>query len=149
MKTVSIRPLQESRALLAGYLHPYSEEMPHRKERPCVVVCPGGAYKFCSDREADPIAEAYFAKGFQVFVLCYSTTGREKEYPATGFTPLCELSASVVHIREHAAAYGVDPEKIAVCGFSAGGHLAASLGVHWNNDRLRALYPAGRTGRTL
>ena len=61
MKTVSIRPLQESRALLAGYLHPYSEEMPHRKERPCVVVCPGGAYKFCSDREADPIAEAGFA----------------------------------------------------------------------------------------
>ena len=117
MKTVSIYPLQDSGTLLTGYLHPYFEEMPHRKTRPCVVICPGGAYKYCSDREADPIAEAYFAKGFQVFVLYYSTTGKEMERPATGFTPLCELSASVVHIREHAEEYGVDPAKIAVCGF--------------------------------
>lgn len=96
MKTISIYPLQDSGTLLTGYLHPYFEEMPHRKTRPCVVICPGGAYKYCSDREADPIAEAYFAKGFQVFVLYYSTTGKEMERPATGFTPLCELSASVV-----------------------------------------------------
>ena len=150
MKTVSIYPLQDSGTLLTGYLHPYFEEMPHRKTRPCVVICPGGAYKYCSDREADPIAEAYFAKGFQVFVLYYSTTGKEMERPATGFTPLCELSASVVHIREHAEEYGVDPAKIAVCGFSAGGHLAASLGVHWNSEKLRALCPVedGRTVRT-
>ena len=148
MKTVSIYPLQDSGTLLTGYLHPYFEEMPHRKTRPCVVICPGGAYKYCSDREADPIAEAYFAKGFQVFVLYYSTTGKEMERTATGFTPLCELSASVVHIREHAEEYGVDPAKIAVCGFSAGGHLAASLGVHWNSEKLRALCPAeGRQNR--
>ena len=119
MKTISIYPLQDSGTLLTGYLHPYFEEMPHRKSRPCVVICPGGAYKYCSDREADPIAEAYFAKGFQVFVLYYSTTGKEMERPATGFTPLCELSASVVHIREHEEEDRVDPAKIAVCGFSA------------------------------
>ena len=43
---------------------------------------------------------------------------------------------------------GVDPAKIAVCGFSAGGHLAASLGVHWNSEKLRALCPVeGRQNR--
>lgn len=96
MKTVEIHPIQESQALLVGWLHPYYEEMAHRKKRPCAVICPGGAYKYCSDREADPIAEAYFAKGFQVFILYYSTTGRELERPATGLRPLGELSESVV-----------------------------------------------------
>lgn len=81
MKTVEIHPIQDSQALLVGWLHPYYEEMAHRKKRPCAVICPGGAYKYCSDREADPIAEAYFAKGFQVFILYYSTTGRELERP--------------------------------------------------------------------
>ena len=142
MKTVEIHPIQESQALLVGWLHPYYEEMAHRKKRPCAVICPGGAYKYCSDREADPIAEAYFAKGFQVFILYYSTTGRELERPATGLRPLGELSESVVHIRENSALYGVDPEKIAVIGFSAGAHLAGSLGVHWNSEKLREFYPS-------
>ena len=142
MKTVEIHPIQDSQALLVGWLHPYYEEMAHRKKRPCAVICPGGAYKYCSDREADPIAEAYFAKGFQVFILYYSTTGRELERPATGLRPLGELSESVVHIRENSALYGVDPEKIAVIGFSAGAHLAGSLGVHWNSEKLREFYPS-------
>lgn len=142
MKTVETHPIQDSQALLVGWLHPYYEEMAHRKKRPCAVICPGGAYKYCSDREADPIAEAYFAKGFQVFILYYSTTGRELERPATGLRPLGELSESVVHIRENSALYGVDPEKIAVIGFSAGAHLAGSLGVHWNSEKLREFYPS-------
>lgn len=120
MKTVEIHPIQDSQALLVGWLHPYYEEMAHRKKRPCAVICPGGAYKYCSDREADPIAEAYFAKGFQVFILYYSTTGRELERPATGLRPLGELSESVVHIRENSALYGVDPEKSQSSAFPQG-----------------------------
>ena len=59
---------------------------------------------------------------------------------AKEFRPLIELSETVRLIREHEAEYGVDPEKIAVCGFSAGGHLAASLGVLWNDPQLLRVY---------
>ena len=60
-----------------------------------------------------------------------------------GVPPLIELSETVRLIREHEAEYGVDPEKIAVCGFSAGGHLAASLGVLWNDPQLLRFMTTG------
>lgn len=120
---------EDKNVRLDCYLHEYSREMPYRKQRPAVIVCPGGGYRFHSAREADPIAFAYLGAGFNVFVFYYSV--KEKAlYPG----PLCELSNAVAYIRENAEKLGVISENIAVCGFSAGGHLAASLGVHWNAD---------------
>ncbi len=57
-----------------------------------------------------------------------STSPREAEPIAT-----CELSKAVAYVREISAEHNIDPNKIFVCGFSAGGHLVASLGVHWNH----------------
>ena len=95
--------------------------------RPAVVVCPGGGYNHLSEREADPVAFEYFAKGYNTFVLYYSL----KE-AATFPKPIVDLSKALKIIRENADEWHIIKDKIAVCGFSAGGHLCASLGVHWN-----------------
>ncbi len=98
------------------------------KKRPMVIVCPGGAYAFTSDREAEIIALQYAAFGYHAAVLRYSVA------PAVFPTAILELGRAVALVREHAKDYHVDPEKIVVSGFSAGGHLAASYGVFWNQD---------------
>lgn len=93
-------------------------------KRPAVVICPGGGYMYCSPREGEPVALSYTARGFHAFILRYSTG-----WDAAGFAPLQEISWAIGYIREHAAQWNIAPEKIAVCGFSAGGHLALSAGL--------------------
>ena len=122
---------EEKTATLECFILAKSHEMPIADIRPAVVVCPGGGYWFCSDREAEPVALAYSGDGFHSFIVRYSVN-EKAVFP----TPLVELSKAIKIIRENADDWGVDKEKIAVCGFSAGGHLTASLGVHWNNPEV-------------
>ena len=88
--------------------------------RPAMLVIPGGGYAMCSDREADPVAMAYLKAGYQAFVLRYTCTPKGK-WPL----PLEDYEQAMVQIIENAEAWHVDIDKIAVVGFSAGGHLAA------------------------
>ena len=111
-------------ATLEGYLLDCEITLGQEQARPAVLVCPGGGYLYCSPREGEPVALSYVARGFHAFVLRYSTG-----YEAAGFAPLKEVSWAIGHIRDHAAEWHIDPEKIAVCGFSAGGHLALSSGL--------------------
>ncbi|HHV50725.1 MAG TPA: alpha/beta hydrolase [Candidatus Avimonas sp.] len=113
---------------LYTYIIDHSPEMDYHKKRPAIVICPGGGYAMTSDREAEPIALRFNALGFQAFVLRYSVN--QVIFPGA----LLELSKAVSIVRENAKEWDIDPEKIVVCGFSAGGHLAASLGVFWNRD---------------
>ncbi|MDD3404143.1 MAG: alpha/beta hydrolase [Hespellia sp.] len=124
MKVVSGKLFDDRAAGYTGYLIDNSEEIHQGMKRPVIVVCPGGGYWFTSDREADPIALKYLGEGFHTFVLRYST-GEGAAYPLA----LQELSKLISVIRSHADEWMIDPEKIIGCGFSAGGHLAASLGV--------------------
>ena len=95
--------------------------------RGTILVLPGGGYHTLSLREAAPVANAYNALGYHAFVLEYSIE------PAPLHTlPLADTAWAVDHIRSHAAEYGLDPDRIILCGFSAGGHLAASLGNYWS-----------------
>lgn len=95
-----------------------------------VLILPGGGYSYCSDREAEPIALSLIAKGISAFILRYSVAPHQ--YP----TQVLEAMAAMSYIRQHAEAYAIDPEAISVLGFSAGGHVAASLAAKWNLNHL-------------
>jgi acetyl esterase/lipase len=105
--------------------------MPNVEKRPAVLVCPGGGYMYCCPREGDPVAFQYMAQGYNTFVLEYSC-GENAVFPNS----LLDLCAAMKLIRENAEQWGVIEDQIAVLGFSAGGHLAASLGVYWNDPEI-------------
>ncbi|MGN0614045.1 MAG: alpha/beta hydrolase [Porcipelethomonas sp.] len=93
-----------------------------RKKRPAVIICPGGGYEFLSDREGQAVAMRFASHGINSFVLKYSI---KSPFPAA----LLELACAVKHVRENSEEYDIDPGSVIVCGFSAGGHLCASLGT--------------------
>src|SRR5262245_39492072 len=121
---------------LDAYLLYNSQEFQVGQRRPAMIVCPGGGYRFLSDREAEPIALRFSAKGYHAFVLRYSVGTR---LPA----PMLELASAIALVRAHADEWLVDPNRIAICGFSAGGHLVGSLGVFW--DKPFIFEPLGLT----
>ncbi len=107
----------------------YTEIQPFKK-RPAVLICPGGGYEFTSFREGEHIAIRMNALGFNAFILKYSCK------PAVFPAPQMELATAVSILRVNAAQWHIDPKRIVVAGFSAGGHLAASLGVFWKKPFL-------------
>ena len=114
------------------YLDTYVPDKTKNFTRRAILVIPGGGYHdVCSDREGEPIAHAFIPHGFAAFVLRYSVA-RVRPFPAQ----LIEASLAMAHIRQNADEYGIDPEKVFVTGFSAGGHLAGSLGVLWHFDEI-------------
>ncbi len=83
MQIITFKPFPETDGEVTAYLHTPIMEMGKRREIfPAVVVCPGGGYRFCSQREDEPAAMAFFARGYQVFVLHYSTG----PFPCCGLT---------------------------------------------------------------
>lgn len=112
-----------------AWIHAYNENEITRRLRPAIVICPGGAYRMVSKREAEPVALPFFAAGYDTFILEYSVLEKAKN-----FEPLCQLASVFAHIRKHAEEWLIDKDKIAVCGFSAGGHLAASLGILYHEE---------------
>jgi len=113
-----------------------------KRPRGAVLVLPGGAYRMTSDREAEPIALRFTAAGFHAFVLRYSVA------PNRHPKPLQDAQKALDLIRSQSSEWNLDPAKVAVCGFSAGGHLAASLGVFGNPrpDALILSYPVITSG---
>ena len=116
-------------AELTVYIQEYAEAL-NIKERPIILICPGGAYSYTSDREAEPIALSFLAKGYHAAILRYSCA------PAVFPTALMELGRSILLIRENAAKWHVKENSIVVQGCSAGGHLAASYACMWMSDFL-------------
>ena len=108
-----------------------------------MLVIPGGGYgAVCSDREGEPIALSYLTKGINAFVLHYSV-GSEIKDP---LDPLTEASLAMLHIRANAPKYNINPARVFAVGFSAGGHLAGSLGTLWNDAELQARLPEAGDG---
>ena len=117
-------------ATLSVYALDNFTEFSAGRVRPAVIVCPGGGYRFTSKREGEPIAIQMIAAGIQAFVLEYSVA--PAEYPIA----LLQLATAVKTVREHAEEWHVDPNRIIVAGFSAGGHLAGHLATEWSYDWL-------------
>jgi len=114
------------------YLDVYVADKTKRFTRKAILVIPGGGYGcICSDREGEPIAMAFMPYGYNAFVLHYSVA-RTRAFPGQ----LIEASLAMKHIRDNAEEYGIDPEKVFVTGFSAGGHLCASLGTMWHKKEI-------------
>ncbi len=98
-----------------------------------VIVCPGGGYAHRAPHESGPIAEAFNARGFSAFVLDYRVAPYRHPYP------LMDAQRAVRTVR------AARPEgKIAVLGFSAGGHLASSVGTHYDAGDATAADPIDR-----
>ncbi len=109
------------------------------KKRPCVIVCPGGAYAFCSQREAEPIALNFLNEGFNVFLLNYSVA------PHTFPSQLCEVAAVIELIYKNKDEWNCDTDKIAIIGFSAGGHLAAHYSTMFDCKEVREFFPESKS----
>lgn len=105
--------------------------------RPGMLVCPGGAYLDLSPAEGEPLALDFACHGYQAFVLEYTVATKapktvDRRYPAQ----LIDLAKAISVIRENAGHWNLDADKLAIMGFSAGGHLCASYAVHWHEDWL-------------
>ena len=108
------------------------------KKRPCMVICPGGAYRFCSQRESEVIALHFLTEGFNAFVLTYSTLTHR--YP----TQVREVAAVMELIHKHADEWNCDVSRIALMGFSAGGHLTASYATKFDTPEVREVFPESK-----
>lgn len=151
MKTQTIQLFEEKpNVKLTSYLYGPELELIGNKVRPAVLICGGGAYFSCSDTEGEPVAFQFMAMGYHAFTLKYSTYGvdafvnhfqnmerrPQTEYPCQ----VREIAKAVLTIKEHAAEWNVNPDKIIVCGFSAGGHNAAMYSTLWNTPLITEYY---------
>ena len=118
----------EFTANLFTYFLDNSPEIDPERKRPVVLICPGGGYAMTSDREAEALAVKFMAMGYHAAILRYSVA------PARFPEALLQLATAVAMLRENAEKWHIDTDKIVVQGSSAGGHLAASLGVFWKKD---------------
>lgn len=122
---LNFSPINKNRPILTTYV------LESKKTLPAVLICPGGGYAYTSPREAEPIALKFNDAGFNAFVLDYSVA------PYRHPQPLYDLARALTILRENSNNWNIDNDNIAVCGFSAGGHLAASIGVFWNKEILK------------
>ena len=132
MKTFTV-DLKKEYGLQGGKLDcltmdaPFDIEMPNWK-RPALIVVPGGGYGMVSKREAEPVALAFLARGFQAFVLTYTIGGENGiSYPEQ----LIEVGAAVDYVKKNAEKLHVNKDEVFVVGFSAGGHLTCNLSVEY------------------
>ena len=135
---------------LTAYLLSDSPELLKGKRRPAVLVCPGGAYLGCSDREAEPVALRFAAMGYHALVLRYSTYSGKGFAPVLGDlpvnpksvhpAPMRDVGKAFLTLRAYADEWLVDMDRVAICGFSAGAHNCAMYSVYWNDPILYEFY---------
>ena len=114
-------------AVLTAYARPREEFLAEAGGRWGVIVLPGGGYGVNARSEGEPVALAFLGAGAQAFLLEYSVA--PERWPQA----LLETAAAIAFLRKNAAKYGVSADKIAVCGFSAGGHLAGCAANLWGS----------------
>lgn len=109
---------------------------------PGLIICPGGAYLIHATKEAEPIAVEFMARGYDCFILKYSTVfdrhhpENKPDWALRYPVPVLELLEAIHFIREHAEEWHVNPDALFAMGFSAGAHVCASAGTRWNDPAL-------------
>ena len=115
-----------------GHHSPYLKyfRSENKKGNGTVVILPGGGYAMRAAHEGDGYAELLNGFGLDCFVLEYRVSPTRFPYP------LLDARRAMRYVRANAEKYGIDPQKIAIMGSSAGGHLAAALGSLWDHDEI-------------
>ena len=107
-----------------------------------VVICPGGGYSvLAAGHEGSEVAEAFNKAGITAFVLRYRLP-KDECMTNKAFVPLMDAQQAIYFVRTHAKQYSIDPNKIGIMGFSAGGHLASTAGTHFNQPVRKELASA-------
>lgn len=110
-----------------------------------MIICPGGGYQYLAyDWEGEDIAKLLNAHGIAGIVLKYRLPSPASSiYPYK--TPLLDAQQAIRLTRENAAKWNIDPHKVGIIGFSAGGHLASTAGTHFDEetrpDFMALIYP--------
>jgi acetyl esterase/lipase len=108
---------------------------------PAVVICPGGGYgMLCMDYEGTDIGKWFADRGVAGFVLRYRLPGNGYRHPV----PLLDAQRALRLVRSRAAEWNLDPKRIGIMGFSAGGHLASTLETHFDAGDAAATNPVDR-----
>jgi acetyl esterase/lipase len=101
-----------------------------------IIVCPGGGYMHLAiAHEGEEIAMAFAKIGVTAFVLKYRLPD-DATMADKSFGPLQDAEQAIYQIRKNAAKWSIDPARVGIIGFSAGGHLASSLAVHYMDSKI-------------
>jgi acetyl esterase/lipase len=104
------------------------------KPTSCVVICPGGGYRIlASSHEGYDIAAKFNEIGVSALVLYYRLPTDSAQVEKK-FAPLQDAQSAIALVRSNAVKWNIDPAKVGIMGFSAGGHLAATASTHFNQD---------------
>jgi len=120
------------------HLVPYLLPPEGKRPRAAVIVLPGGGYARHAAHEGEPVARWLNTLGISSFVLVYRVAPYRHPYP------LLDAQRAVRLVRRRAAEWGIDPGRVGVLGFSAGGHLASTLGTHFDSGDAGAEDPVER-----
>ena len=105
-------------------------------KRPCVIICPGGGYAIlAAGHEGSDLANYFNSIGVNAIVLKYRIPNADNQIDKT-IAPLQDAQQAMLLARTNAENWGIDKNKIGIMGFSAGGHLAASLATHYNDVKI-------------
>lgn len=106
--------------------------LPEKGNGTAIVIFPGGGYgRLAMDHEGWSIAKAFNQLGVAAFVVKYRLPSDDIMVDKT-IGPLQDAQQAVLMVRKHASEWGVNPNKVGIIGFSAGGHLASTEGTHFN-----------------
>ena len=106
------------------------------QKRPCVIICPGGGYAIlAAGHEGSDVAKYFNSIGVNALVLKYRIPNADNQIDKT-IAPLQDAQQAILLARTNAGSWGIDENKIGIMGFSAGGHLAASLATHYNDVKI-------------
>ncbi|WP_211747591.1 alpha/beta hydrolase [Paenibacillus sp. Marseille-Q4541] len=100
-----------------------------------VIICPGGGYRHLAPHEGEPVAKWLNEAGISAFVLKY------RIFPHKEPAPLADARRAIQYVRARAEEYVIEKNRIAILGFSAGGHLTANAGTSWIQGRADAEDP--------
>ena len=107
--------------------------------KPCVIICPGGGYRIlAASHEGTDLAKYFNSIGVHALVLKYRIPSDENQ-PDKKYAPLQDAQRAIQLVRENAKQWHVNAEKVGIMGFSAGGHLASSLAVHYGDAKIKQI----------